>query len=778
MSTEEITEQVRYLVQTEPDRAWKINEIADILGCRGHKAKALKGVLDDLVADGGLVQVRNGIYTLGKNADLLTGVLQLVRSGAGYVTDKATGESLRIAPEDVGTALPGDTVTVRRMRGRGQEPDTGRIIKVAEKGGRVVVGTFTSAGRVNYVVPIDPVYRHDIVVPDPRGAKENDRVVVRVVEWANAHVAPEGEIIEVIGPADRPSLDTEVVCRQYELPGDFPEEVVRAAGDVSARLDDREDRLDLTGEYILTVDPATARDFDDAISFSRNPDGTRVLGVHIADVSHYVTPGSPLDEEAAERGTSVYLVDKVIPMLPEQLSNGVCSLRPDEDRLTFSVFLTYDEAGRVVARRFARSVIRSKLRLDYGQALAILEGRAPEGLAEVPPQAAATLRGCADLALQLRSIRMRSGALDLDVPESEILLDEEKRMTGIAVREYDVSHQMIEECMVAANEAVATELSTHGVRILSRLHEPPDPLKIDDLTSELQQIGFRTGNLSIPKNLTHFLETIANHPLRELAHTLVLRSMKRACYSADAMGHFGLAKHYYSHFTSPIRRYPDLILHRQLAEYLTRRTRNAETTIPYLKRMAQQCSDREQRADEAERTLVEIKKYRFLQQQIEDGNVAEYDAVISRVTNFGLFVEVSAIQVGGLIHISTISDQFVRYDHAAETLSADGVQYCVGGHVRVFVARVDFTQRHIDFALVRETPAKAAKPKKGKAAKTAKAQAAAAARRGEAPRAPAKGKAGFRPAPPKKGRSDFGKKFSSPHGKPAAKFRGKRKGKK
>ena len=715
---EEQIEQIRYLIETEPDRVWKVADIGNILGYRGHRVKQLRSFLNGLVEDGRLTMVRPGAYALVKGGDNITGSLELVRSGAGFVTDPESGDSIRIPQEEIGTALPGDVVMVRRTSRKGESPE-GRIVKVLKRGGRVVVGTFTNTGRYSFVIPLDPVYSRDIAVEDAHGAKENDRVVARILDWDNPREAPHGEIMEVIGPADKPSLDTEAVMRQYELPGDFPQEALEEASRVSSLLDDTENRLDLRDEFILTIDPASAKDFDDALSLKTDEKGQRVLGVHIADVSHYVQPGSALDNEASERGTSVYLVDKVIPMLPEQLSNGVCSLRPGEDRLCFSVFLTYDAEGHVVHRDFARSVIRSKLRLSYEQALALIEKRRPDGMETIPPEAEALLSGCAALARQLREARMRAGALDLDVPECEIKLDEEGRMTGIETRVYDISHQMIEECMVAANEAVASELLQHKTLIMSRLHEAPDPDKLDDLAVNLRVLGFHPGNLEHPRNLARFLASIVDHPLREHAHTMILRSMKRAVYSADGTGHFGLAKQYYSHFTSPIRRYPDLILHRQLGAYLDHKARMPKD---YLKKMALLCTEREQRADEAERTLVEIKKYRYLQQQLDENAPEEYDGVIASVTSFGLFVDIPMLQIGGLVHISSISDDFVRYERGTESLLADGRRYAVGGKVRVYPVRIDFPQRQIDFAMVRDRggqgkPTKKA-PVRGKTRKT------------------------------------------------------------
>ncbi len=712
MNINEIADQIRYLIESEPGRQWMARDIGDVLGFRGHRAKLMNAALATLVEEGALKLVRPGLYALGSQG-LVSGKLELARSGAGFVTDAQTGRTYRVEARDVGDALPGDTVAVRVLR-NGADADSARVVRVETRANRLIVGTFYTSGKIKFVIPLDPVYRQDIAIADPAGAKEGDRVVVRFAANQAGGAPAEGEIVDVIGPADKPSLDTEVVCRQYELPGDFPHEVLEEASAAEGRLRRPGKRLDLRKEFILTVDPASARDYDDAISLDIRPDGTRTLGVHIADVSFFVREDSALDREAAERGTSVYLVDKVIPMLPEQLSNGVCSLRPDEDRLCLSVFIDFDTAGRPTGRRFARSRIRSKLRLNYEQALAIIEGRKPEGLDSFPPEAEALLKGCAALATQLRQARMKSGALDLDLPECEIQLDAESRMTGVKVVEYDISHQMIEECMVAANEAVAAELSSRGIRILSRLHESPDPSKIDDLTTSLRAIGFRPGDIHNPKNLSAFIASIADSPLRATAHTLILRSMKRAVYSAEGMGHFGLAKHFYSHFTSPIRRYPDLILHRQLAGYLTGEIGAARAPDGYLRRMAVHCTEREQRADDAERTLLEIKKYRYLKQVLDEGNREEFTAVVAKVTNFGLFVDLPDLQVGGLVHIGSISRNFVRFDRGANALCADGRAYAVGDELKVFVVGVDFLQRKLDFAIVREAdPARRTRGKEG-----------------------------------------------------------------
>jgi ribonuclease R len=687
---------IQYLFESEPEYAWTAKDIGRTLGFRGKQLKRLHDLLGQMVRDGEIVQIRKGgAYTLGKQADLVTGPLRLVRNGAGNVTERETGKIIWVESEDLGTALPGDIVTIRLYRSGGESK--GKVIKIVERCSRDIVGTLFTTGKFLYVVPLNPVYRKDFYVPAANGAKPGDRVVVRFTGWENRYVAPEGEIADVIGPADQPSLDTLTVMKQFDLPEAFPAEVIDEAEKVAQRLTKPGRREDLRGKYIITVDPATARDFDDAVSLETDERGNRVLGVHIADVSHFVRTGTPLDREARQRGTSVYLVDKVVPMLPEQLSNGVCSLRPDEDRLTFSAFMTFDAAGRMVARRFAKTRIRSKLRLNYEQAMAIISGQKPEGLDAVPDEARRLLKETWRLAAQMRQRRFSMAALDLDVPEVEVVLDEQSRMTGMVVRPYDESHQLIEECMVAANEAVATELWTRGIKILARLHEPPDEEKLEELQANLAMLGFRPGNLSDPKTLAKFLKDTETHPLRYHAHTMVLRSMKRAVYSAEKIGHFGLAKAYYAHFTSPIRRYPDLVLHRQLADYLD--GKGGKLPQNELIQTAFLATEREQVADDASRQLIEIKKFRFLQQQLDEQKPIQYRAVVAKCTNYGVFIDIPDLAMGGMIHISNLSRQFVRFNPANESLSAGETVYRVGTVLQVKVATVDFNLRRADFVL-------------------------------------------------------------------------------
>ena len=517
-------------------------------------------------------------------------------------------------------------------------------------------------------------------------------------------------------PGRTPREDTAAVMKFYKLPRSFPREVLEEASSVSRLSSDSSgSRLDLRRKFIFTCDPVTARDYDDALSLETDRKGNRVLGVHIADVSHYVRPGTALDREAYRRSTSVYLCDRVVPMLPEELCNGVCSLVPNEDRLAFSVFMTFDRNGEMVKREFAKSVIRSKARFTYEEVMAVISGDSRGSSHSRISRASRetrTILAISALAQQLRARRFAAGALDLEVPEAEVILDADGEMSGIVTRPYDESHQMIEECMVAANEAVAKELWTRGIRILARLHEPPDPERILMLRAELRGLGVKMGNIENPKVFAQFLKSIKGNPLYPTLSTMILRSMKKAVYDSTTIGHFGLAKKYYAHFTSPIRRYPDLTLHRQLAAYLGEReqgTGNGEqgrggnpsrAKVPpkLLAKWAEHTSEREEIAAEAERGLLEIKKYRLLEDQLNSRQIVDYDAVISKCTPFGCFVEIPELMVSGLVHISLLSRKFVKFNESDQSLSAyGGGSWHVGDRMKVHVARVDFRERKIDF---------------------------------------------------------------------------------
>ncbi|MGI5869925.1 MAG: ribonuclease R family protein [Kiritimatiellia bacterium] len=629
----------------------------------------------------------------------ITGTLSLARSGTGFVAADDGGEDIVIPQESIGQALPGDRVSVSKLpprRGDGQR--MGRIEKILERSQTDIVCTLRRTGRHLAAVPITPNYQNTFNIADPKGAKEGDRIVVRFTAWDNPMLNPDAEVAGVIGPADNPSLDTEAIIRTYDLPTEFPQGALNEAQSVSTKLAHPGPREDLRDKLVVMIDPATARDFDDALSLEQDGEGRRVLGVHIADVSHFVRPGTPLDAEARKRGTSVYLVDKAIPMLPEQLSNGVCSLVPGEDRLALSAFLTFNAAGVVVARRLTRSIIRSKLRLTYEQAQDVIDaapGADQIGTAEIRERILALNA----LSQQLRKNRFKRFALDISSPEMQVELDDHGMMVGIHPAVHTVSHELVEEAMIAANEAVAAELAGRRIPYISRFHDAPDPEKIEILSAAVAALGLEPGDLMHTGNLMRLLKAVRGTALQPYVDMQVLRSMKRAEYAVDHEGHFGLAKRFYSHFTSPIRRYPDLVLHRQVAAILADDA-TAQPSRGELAVIAKNATETEFRAEQASRDLIEIKKYRFLAQQIADGKPLEYDAVVVKVMDFGVFVEVPQLQISGLVHVSALSEKFVRYDGAQDRLVAPGLSVGAGDTLRVLVSSVNFDERKVDFSFV------------------------------------------------------------------------------
>ena len=626
------------------------------------------------------------------------GTISLTRSGNGFVTPDGGGEDVMIMARDIGTALTGDKVEVlMTLPFRGVKRPTGRILRVVERATRNIVCTLEQNGELWTAVPITPTYKHTFNLEEVGNAKHGDRIVVRFKAWDNPYFNPDAELVSVIGPASNPSLDTISVMTQYALERDFPDQVISEAEEVSARLEDHDQRMDLRNKYIFTIDPATAKDFDDALSLEIDADGNRVLGVHIADVSHYVTPGSELDREARKRGTSVYFVDQVIPMLPEQLSNGVCSLVSNEDRLAFSVFITFNAEGIILKRSFSKSIIRSKLRLTYEQAQEMIDtnGECDIGDAEGRRLVVEINK----LSQQLRAIRFKKLSLNISAPELEILMENDE-MVGIRPAPHFPAHELVEEAMVAANEVVAMELSTKKLPYIARFHDKPDEEKLEELSASLTMLGIMAGDLNDTRNLVRLLKAVEDSPLQYFVSTLVLRSMKRAEYSAENEGHFGLAKRYYSHFTSPIRRYPDLISHRQLAALLAGERQPSKEELMAI---AASSTATEYNAEMASRDLIEIKKYRYLEQLVSQEDKIgshEFEAVIVRVAEFGVFVELPDLQISGMIHASMLSNAFLRYDKNRECLVGGGTSFAAGDTLKVYPIKINFEERKVDFALV------------------------------------------------------------------------------
>ncbi|HEX4708418.1 MAG TPA: ribonuclease R [Candidatus Udaeobacter sp.] len=728
-----IRDQILALLARKDYRPLDKVEMGRRLGVTGSGRVALRKTLRQLERTGEIARIRKKQYVLPAEADLVAGKLSIHPAGYGFLVPETAGEpDIFIAAENIGTAMHGDRVVVRisrdepyaRVKGRRE----GRVIRILERAHDTMVGTLQRSRNFYYVVPDDPRFVHDIYVrPEPqqqleRPATVGDKVVVRLDVWESRHVNPEGEIIEVLGAASTPGVDVLSIVRKYHLPTEFPREVLDQAERISENIDARqlEGREDLRKQFIVTIDPDDARDFDDAIHVEKIKDGWR-LGVHIADVAAYVEPGGALDREARRRGNSVYLPDRVIPMLPERLSNGVCSLNPGVDRLTHSVFLDFDKHGVVKRARFGRSVIRSTHRLTYKQAYAILKSEPRDELGE-------RLHIAWELASLLRRKRFEHGALDLDFPEVKVWVDNQGRPVRLERVENDESHQLIEEFMLVANEAVARQLKKRAIPTIYRVHENPDPQKLAEYREFVLSFNYRVGDLTHRAELQRLLGLIRGKPEEQPLKIALLKSLKRARYSAQPLGHYGLAKTNYLHFTSPIRRYADLVVHRSLGRdgtplpsVGTTTERRSRSDTPYhqsrrpdsaarrpyqpdsreIASIAEHISATERNAADAEIDAAQMKKLEFFQRQLNQRDPQIFRASIVDVRNYGLMVELPDALITGLVHVSSLTDDFYLFELARRQLIGRRTRkrFSVGDELSVFVARVDTFKRQVDFAI-------------------------------------------------------------------------------
>jgi len=708
-----IREKVLALLRAPDYRPRDRNEIARELGLKGRESVSVRKTLRELENGGEIVRIRKNRYVLPSEADLVTGKLSIHQAGYGFLVPEKAGEpDVFIATENTGTAMTGDRVVARISRDvpprrakvrAGQafkSRSEGRVIRILERARDTIVGTLQHSRNFYYVVPDDPRLVHDVYVQVPPREKlpkaptRGDKVVVRLEAWESRHVNPEGEIIEVLGAATAPGIDMLSIVRKYDLPTAFPKSVIDEANRIPQSVEQRmvDGRDDLRDKFIVTVDPDDARDFDDAIDVEKIDNEGWRLGVHIADVSAYVTPDSALDREARRRGNSVYLPDRVIPMLPERLSNGVCSLNPNVDRLTHSVFVEFDKSGRARNARFAKSVIRSGRRLTYKEAYAILQTKPNSELSR-------RLHMAWELASLLRRKRFEHGSLDLDFPEVKVYVDPAGKPIKLERVENDESHQLIEEFMLAANEAVARELRQRSIPTIYRVHEDPDPEKLAEYREFVLSFNHKVGDLSHRKEVQRFLASIRGKPEEQALKIGLLKSLKRARYAAQSLGHYGLAKANYLHFTSPIRRYADLVVHRTLAERNS--PRRPKIDVGQIESLANHISDTERNAAEAEIESVRLKKLQFFQDQLEQRNPQVFRAAIMDVRNYGLVVELPDALVTGVVHVSTLGDDFYIFDAAQRRLIGRRTRrrFSVGDEIRVFVARVDAFKRQIDFAI-------------------------------------------------------------------------------
>ena len=729
------------------------------LGARGSERVELETTLARLVAHGDLIELRSGQYILtARSREFVAGRLNMHRDGYGFVIPERPVEGIVgdifIPPASAEKAMHGDRVMARIARIEADGRADGEIVKILKRAHPTVVGEFRIGRRGQYVVPQDeriqqwieipegmefppegePLDRIGVVAPRVSTVAELDGMMVNVelLEYPEKGAGPVGRVIEILGNRDDFGVDVEIVIRKHHLPHRFPPEVVEQAQSVPLVISARElqGRRDFRSMEIVTIDGETARDFDDAVWVDRAASGNYALHVHIADVSHYVRPGTPIDGEARLRGTSVYFPDRAVPMLPFELSTNICSLNPQVDRLVLSALLEIDHHGEIVNQEFTAGVIRSVERMTYTNVHLLLEG--DEGMRERYRPLVARFELMRELADVLNRKRVRRGSIDFDLPEPLIEFDEFGAMTAVTRAPRNIAHRIIEEFMLAANEAVASHLERALPASIYRIHEKPDPKRVMEFEEVAAHFGYSLGIGGMPvkkfaytdkrrdggkkrreivladsaANLTsrHYQRLVAKiegKPEERILSYLMLRSLKQARYSTDNVGHFALAADTYTHFTSPIRRYPDLVVHRLLRDVLLGQADRAPGEAE-LSAIAEECSQSERRAADAERELVEWKKVKFMAERVGQ----DFDALIISTTKYGLFVELTDLFIEGLVPIDTLpGDQYTYQENVRKIVGKrTRREFAIGGAVRVILDRVDANERKLQFALLEDEP--------------------------------------------------------------------------
>jgi len=684
------------LGQLEISRAgpMKARELARALGVPSVHYRAFKSQLKAWELEGTLYRNRRQRYAAPSEIQLVVGFVQQIRSGDAFIRPETPGQpEVFVSQRHLDSAMDGDHVAVHvDAYPQGRKP-VGRVVKILERVRPTVVGTFQSTTRFGFVSPLDRRVGRDILVPPDAsgGAEAGDVVLVHIHQFADRQRNAVGEVVQVLGKKDDPGVDVLAILHGYGLPKAFPEQVEEAAREAGVWATEPGPREDLRDLLVFTIDPVNARDHDDALSIRELKDDRVEVGIHIADVAHFVREGTSLDAEAFRRGTSVYLVDQVVPMLPHTLSSDLCSLKTGEDRFALSLIVTLDSEAQVLAHRYSATLIRTHHGLHYEQVQAVLEGR--DTVSEKVDEALHALHG---LAGHLRTRRRSRGSLDFDLPEARVVLDEE----GIPIEIERVvqmdSHRLIESFMILANEIVAADLLVRELPVPFRIHEPPTAEKAEALTPVLAPFGHSLGRGKIrPQRLQQILDAVQGRPEENLVSTVILRSMNRAVYAPENVGHFGLASDAYLHFTSPIRRYPDLVVHRVVRRVLLEKQPVPGLWEDSLADVCLHASQQERLAQQAERDSIEMKKIEYMRRHLGD----TFEGTISSVTSFGFFVLLDRVFVEGLVHVSSLEDDYYAFLPEAHVLVGrrNLRRFQLGDRVEVQVARADKEERQIDF---------------------------------------------------------------------------------
>ncbi|WP_449598612.1 ribonuclease R [Niallia sp. Marseille-Q9988] len=723
------------------DEAYKpltVQELEEAFGIEdsSHFKDFVKALVQ-MEEKGLVVRTRSNRYGLPEKMNLIRGKLAGHAKGFAFVIPEEQGmDDIFIPPNEVKTALNGDIVLARVTSESSGQRREGTIVRIIERGVQQIVGTYSESKHFGFVIPDDKKIATDIFIPkgSTKGAIEGHKVVVKLTSYPEGRKNAEGEVIKILGHKNDPGVDILSVIHKHGLPLAFPENVLDQANNAPDTIDEKEiaNRRDLRNETIVTIDGADAKDLDDAVTVTILENGHYKLGVHIADVSYYVIENSPIDVEAEERGTSVYLVDRVIPMIPHRLSNGICSLNPKVDRLTLSCEMEITSDGEVVSHEIFQSVIKTTERMTYADVNSILHDK-DEELRDKYEGLVPMFERMEELAAILRKKRMTRGAIDFDFKESKVLVDEDGKPQDVILRERSVAEKLIEEFMLVANETVAEHFHWMQVPFIYRIHEDPKEEKLRRFFEFITNFGYivkGTANSVHPRALQEIIEAVQGTPEEMVISTVMLRSMQQAKYYPESLGHFGLSTEFYTHFTSPIRRYPDLIVHRLIRTYLIEGDISSATQEKWNSRLteiAEHSSSMERRSVEAERETDELKKSEYMLDKIGE----EYDGIISSVTNFGMFVELTNT-IEGLVHVSYMTDDYYRYDerHFAMIGERTGKVFRIGDEITVRVVNVNKDERAIDFEIVGMKGTRRRDPKKdGKVFST-----------GSVSRAPRKGK--------------------------------------
>lgn len=683
-------------------------ELAIQFGLEGKEIEVFYNILKDMEKEGIIIKTRNERYGLVEKMNLIVGKIEGNEKGFGFlIPDDKTKEDVFIPAEDMNGALHGDRVIVRiTSKGLSGKKEEGEVIRILERANDTIVGTFESSNNFGFVIPDDSRIAYDVFISKSNfnGAKTNQKVVVEITRWPEKRRNPEGKIVEILGYVGEKGTDILSIIKQFKLSEDFPAKVLNQASSIEQTVsqEEIEKRVDLRNLNIFTIDGADAKDLDDAVSIEKLSNGNYKLGVHIADVSHYVKEKSPIDKEAYKRGNSVYLVDRVIPMLPKELSNGICSLNPNEDRLTLSVFMEIDKNGSVVDYKIVEGVIRSKARLVYDDVSDFLERDDKEALKNLEG-VTEDLKIMEELSHILYEKRQKRGCIDFDFPEARIILDEDGIPIDVVKEDRRIADKMIEEFMLVCNETIAEHFYWADIPFLYRIHEEPDMEKIEEFNKFIHNFGYSIKGIQDihPKELQLLTKEVKGKKEETLINTLLLRSLKKAKYSSEKDIHFGLAAEYYCHFTAPIRRYPDLQIHRIIKSYIKGKLSSNEQDRLHvlLPKVADHTSTTERTAEEAEREVEDLKKAEYMSTRI--GNV--YEGIISSLTHFGMYVQLDNT-IEGLVHFSNMIDDYYYFDEDKYYIIGEHTNkvYRLGDTVKIIVINTDLVKRTIDFMLVQE----------------------------------------------------------------------------